>query len=463
MEGGSHIMWARHRFRWSWLIIVLLLIPASVQASRVRVGVFEFGGVGGYDEKQTASSLLAKALVDLGRFDVIERQRLDHIMREQRFQQSYPVDQFTAVEMGKVAGIAAAFIGQIDSLDAKWNRVSDGPGFYLATANLSIKIIDVRSGQLMKVLTVMGTGTGDRRDEAHVSALQACFRTNLVDQLKRVFSLESRVSRVEGDDVYLPLGRDSGIKPLQRFVLLRAEGGSDWSVDFDEGFMEEVGLVQIKSVSGSTARGRVIWSHRPPRVGDILVEESRSRNFTVGVSLQGTGLRLTGSSVPAVEETVATLVWRLGQELPFHHETGVEVLVASSLAGVGWGGFGLYGSLERPLVRGFLNATMQGAVGAAIATQYYSGYPGAPWTIPSAGTATGAHLYLRGDAGLKLYMGRKRGLRMELGTSLLATPPIRRWTAKGDSDTRYDVTKYVNYAELHAGSLSVRAGVAAAF
>lgn len=456
-------MGARHRWRWSWLLLALALVSTSVQASRVRVGVFEFGGAGDYHERQTASGFLAKALVDLGRFDVIERERLDRIMREQRFQQSYPVDQFTAVEMGRIAGITAAFIGQIDSLDARWNRVPDGPGFYLATANVSIKVIDVSTGQLVKVLTATGTGTGDRKDEAHVAALRSCFQTNLADQLKEVFSLESRVSRVEGDDIYLPLGRDSGVKPSQRFLLMRAEEGSGWIMGFDEELYEEIGLVQVKSVSSSTARARVVWSHKPPRVGDILVEESRSNNFAIGISVQGTALHLTGPWVPTTEAVVGTFVLRFGQELPFAHESGMEILAASSVDGVSWGGIGTYGAWERPLVQGLLSATAQSTVGVAIASQHYSGYPGAPWTIPSSGRATGGHFYLRGDAGLKLYLGRRRGLRLELGTSFLTGSQITEWTVKGDDDIRYNVTKYVDYPEVRARGLSLRAGVTAAF
>ena len=159
----------RYRCHRIWFsLMIVLLITGSVQASRMRVGVFAFAGAGGYYERQSAANFLTKVLVDLGRFDVIERERLELIMREQKFQRSYPVDQTTAVEAGRLAGIATAFVGQIDSLTAKRERDSDGSGYYHATANVSIRIIDVSTGQLFEGVDAFGHGyRGPKRRRSH--------------------------------------------------------------------------------------------------------------------------------------------------------------------------------------------------------------------------------------------------------------------------------------------------------
>ena len=458
----------RYRCHRIWFsLMIVLLITGSVQASRMRVGVFAFAGAGGYYERQSAANFLTKVLVDLGRFDVIERERLELIMREQKFQRSYPVDQTTAVEAGRLAGIATAFVGQIDSLTAKRERDSDGSGYYHATANVSIRIIDVSTGQLLKVLTLSGTGIEDRRDDAHIAALQACFDAYFIGELKELFALETRISRVAGDDVYLALGQDAGVKRGQQFLVLRAEDDDDPTFDFDREFMEEIALIRVTEVSRATARARVLWASRTPRVGDYLVEEGRPKLFHTGVSWQRTGVRLSGSPYyPPVEDVSNTWILRLGYELPFRHGTGLELMFCSPVSGVDVSGLGVYGSWEIPLVPKRLTVNMQGTLGIALATQEYWGYPGTPWTIPSRGSATGGQIYLKGDAGLRCYLGWREGLRLELNATFLTGAPVREWTVRsgeGVDAQRYDVTEYVDYPKVDFGGVSLRVGAAFVF
>ena len=449
----------RVRFLLVFLCMVLLVLPTYAQGARLRVGVFEFSGAGLRHERQTAANLLVKTLVDLGRFDVIERERLDQIMREQRFQQSYPVDQSTAIEMGRIVGVSVAFIGSIDHLDARWERVESGKGVYHATAGVTIKVIDVRSGRLIKVLAAKGLGTKDRRDEAQIAALESCFDLSFVEQLRKLFALESQVSRVEGDMVYLPLGRELGVRKGQRFMLLRPEYESGWDLDVEVEFSREVGMIQIIDVTGSMARGLVVWSSAPPAPGDFLVEVGDPRNWVLGLTLQSTELRLS----PYRQDAVTVWDWRIGRELPFRHETGMELFVASALDEVSLGGVGGYGSVELPLIPGAVYATVGGAVGIAMVTQPYWGYPGSYWTIPSSGKATGWTAYVRGDTGLKLYLTRQQGLRLELGASWYAAPSISAWGVRRDKKPRVDVSDYVGYPEVQFGGLSLSVGASVAF
>jgi hypothetical protein len=453
-RGGAVLCWA--------LLLVIVAGWPTCAGTRIRVGVLEFTGATSRHERQTASNRLAQVLVDLGRFDVIERERLDQIMREQRFQQSYPVDQDTAVEMGRIAGIGVIFTGHIDHLDSKWTRPSGAAGYYAATARIGIKVIDVQSGRLIKVLSTSGSGTGDRPDEAENQALGACFGTDLVGQLRGAFSLQSQVVEVDGNVVYLQLGREAGVRVGQRYTLFRPEGDG-WTTDGSGQFTKEIGLVQISSVTLDTAKGRVLWSTTPPEVGDVLMEMAEPRTWVIGLDLQAAELRLSGPPTMPLQGVVGVWHWRIGKELALRSEGGFEFVLATPLGNVSWAGFGGYGSLEMPLIPAMLDATLQGAVGLAVATQPYSGYPGLPWTIASSGTATGASFYLRGDAGLKMYLTPKRGLRLEAGTCFYGGPIITEWSVRPDGKPAYNVTNYVQYPDFRVGGVSLRGGVAYAF
>lgn len=73
-----------------------------------RVAVLSFGGSKG----DLAADLLTQSLVARGA-DVVERQRLDSVMREQSLTTSSAFDPATAKQLGKLLGVDALFVGTV--------------------------------------------------------------------------------------------------------------------------------------------------------------------------------------------------------------------------------------------------------------------------------------------------------------------------------------------------------------
>lgn len=163
------------------------------------------------------------------------------------------------------------------------------------------------------------------------------------------------------------------------------------------------------------------------------------------------------------------LVWRLDKSVCGSgalgdlaaHTIDLAHYLVGDIGEVSLGGVGGYGSVELPLIPGAVYATVGGAVGIAMVTQPYWGYP--YWTIPSSGKATGWTAYVRGDTGLKLYLTRQQGLRLELGASWYAAPSISAWGVRRDKKPRVDVSDYVGYPEVQFGGLSLSVGASVAF
>ncbi|HEY5040672.1 MAG TPA: CsgG/HfaB family protein [Verrucomicrobiae bacterium] len=96
--------------------------------------------------------IISDALVNSGRFDVYEREKLNTVMREQGLQASGVTDPQTAVALGKVAGVHYILTGAIidyghESHTFNGYGVSTRSTTYSLTA--AIKVIDVQTGKVL--------------------------------------------------------------------------------------------------------------------------------------------------------------------------------------------------------------------------------------------------------------------------------------------------------------------------
>lgn len=110
------------------------------------------------------SEFVIEQLLDAERFNVIEREMLEAIMKEHSFNMSGMVDPMTAVQIGKLAGVQYLVAGSVTGLSTKKSGASysdtywGGAGFNKNTviANVTIRFIDVETGRI--VLAASGTG-----------------------------------------------------------------------------------------------------------------------------------------------------------------------------------------------------------------------------------------------------------------------------------------------------------------
>ena len=110
------------------------------------------------------SEFVIEQLLDAERFNVIEREVLESVMKEHSFNMSGMVDPMTAVQIGKLAGVKYLVAGSVTGLSTKSSGASysdtalGGAGFNKNTviANVTVRFIDVETGRI--VLAASGTG-----------------------------------------------------------------------------------------------------------------------------------------------------------------------------------------------------------------------------------------------------------------------------------------------------------------
>lgn len=235
-------------------------VPAAAQA-KIRVALWEFEsnaerhwwfwndlGPAARNQIDTAFSN-NKTLSDM--FTVVERQKLDLIMKEQGLSTAGALDPQMAAKVGKILGIRYIITGGIDkfAINKTGGAIGRfGVGGQMVTANavINVRIIDTTTAERVVSVAAEGEvkkgggffkGTSLSRDAEWGIASEAVEKAsqNVVVKLTEAGTLdriksaagsnltaagmEAKIAKVDGNRAYLTLGGASGIKVGDKFVI----------------------------------------------------------------------------------------------------------------------------------------------------------------------------------------------------------------------------------------------------
>ncbi|MBI4351252.1 MAG: hypothetical protein HY550_07425 [Elusimicrobia bacterium] len=207
-------------------------LESKFSGPKRRIGVVEFENKSAYGQGRlggAASDILVTELVKSGKFIVVERDRMNKIMEEQKLQSQGLIDSQTAVQIGQVMGLEAIVVGSVSQFGVK----KEGSDYLItqskqqvAEVAVDLRLIDVQSGQVIladsgkgraksKKASFLGMGTKGGYDETlEGEALRAAlvqFVENAASQLnKKAWSC--MVADASGSELYLNAGQDSGVE-----------------------------------------------------------------------------------------------------------------------------------------------------------------------------------------------------------------------------------------------------------
>jgi len=190
-------------------------LAAPLSAERPVVAVIPFGVKAAVSRDITledatiVSDYVCDALINSGSFDVVERERLKEILKEQALGHSGPVDERTAAEFGRLVGAKYIICGNITGLSTRKTTgevVGLGVSKSKVFAHVAARCIEVETGR------VWLAGRGDGR--ATNTQMNAPFRiirigTDKVDFEQVHKALEDAAdSLVNGREGFLKRMRD---------------------------------------------------------------------------------------------------------------------------------------------------------------------------------------------------------------------------------------------------------------
>ena len=168
---------------------------------RLSVAVLPFESKG--DAKTLGEIVLDKlttSLVNLQRFNVMERSKLEELLKEQKLGMSGIIDASTAAQVGKNIGVEGIVLG---SVSFSGNLVS-----------IDARLIDTASGSILSARDVSSGNPGIDNVKRMVD--------DLVQKVANdIPILAGTVIQVEGDLLYIDIGLNRGIRKGMKFVIYR--------------------------------------------------------------------------------------------------------------------------------------------------------------------------------------------------------------------------------------------------
>lgn len=231
------------------------------------------------------SEFVIEQLLDTERFNVIEREMLEAIMKEHSFNMSGMVDPMTAVQIGKLAGVKYLVAGSITGLSTKKSGAAysdtawGGAGFNKNTviANVTVRFIDVETGRI--VLAASGTG------ESASTNVEFSLRKKIQEDYADVSGVENGVSDVVVTDTVDTTNMDES---ADNTIGWSDEGTESITMDVPATANTVTSVRERKIFIGTTAFSQVqVRNALYKAVGDLIY----NKNFGVLAKMDGKAKR----------------------------------------------------------------------------------------------------------------------------------------------------------------------------
>jgi curli biogenesis system outer membrane secretion channel CsgG len=269
----------------------------------VAVGAFEGAGKLGWDEGPVMAAMLQDALLQSGRFIVVEREQLDSVLKEQDLGAAGRINSETALKIGQIVGASIMIQGTVTQFEpgesGKSGRVNVpigtgavGIGGSKVTSKIAMKlrIIDLTTSQVlsthnaehtgshksmgMDVYTSVGSVGGDQFKKTPLGETAEECINKCVDHIISVMAnvpFSARVADVDGKSIYINAGSNRGV--TEGMVLGLYKTGKVIT-DPDTGLaldvkLEKTGSVKVDSVQEKLSVCSLVEGQAPKR-GDTL-------------------------------------------------------------------------------------------------------------------------------------------------------------------------------------------------
>ena len=265
----------------------LLVFVSPVVAAKPRVAVMDFDNKAQYGDWRIghgASDMLATELVKLGKYSVIERDKLASLLKEQDLGASGRIDPTTAVKIGKVLGVDYVVTGAVTEYGQS-SGGGGGGGVHVGKkgyhAAVDIRIINAATGEIVFADTaehhetsmsvrVFGIGGGESFNEQKATKVLREAIEKVVAKMTfegggggaadTAAPEQTMIADIDGTTITLNQGTASGFKVGQKVKISRKDKeikdpatGKVIRVKY-----KNVGTIEITNVADKYSEGKIV-------------------------------------------------------------------------------------------------------------------------------------------------------------------------------------------------------------
>jgi curli biogenesis system outer membrane secretion channel CsgG len=286
-------------------MVALPVAGAAQPAPRPSVAVLDFSThgltsdwYGNFQPGIALSDLLTDRMVNDGRFNVVDRSHLSSTLGEHQLAASGEVDPATAVSAGKLVGAHYLITGNVLQLDqtgasgasagsflpGPFAAAAGGVSTHRVTIKVAVRVIDARTGQIVQSFSDEETRSGTSWNAGGFTGYTAGSYSNeqfvnsdmghlIDDEAAKIASsidpsrfssgpaapvLSGHIAAIDGRSVIINIGANAGVQIGQTFAIVKSKSLIDPTTHAALHVDENVGRLQIDSVSANAAVGHVI-------------------------------------------------------------------------------------------------------------------------------------------------------------------------------------------------------------
>jgi curli biogenesis system outer membrane secretion channel CsgG len=264
---------------------VLLLASQSFAQAKIKVAIWEFDNnaahtywywdkLGPAARNQIDTAFSENKLLN-NKFSVVERDKLNLVLKEQGLAQTGAVDPATAAKVGKILGVKYIILGGIDKFDVNKNsgavgRFGVGASVVQANATINLRVVDSTTAE--RVISIAGDGGvkkggGFLKDASFSRDAEWGLASEVIDDAAKAVvaklvsgdylarissaanptgSLEGKIIKVEENRAFINLGASAGIKMGDKFNVVNI---GEALIDPDTG--AKLGASEKQTATGS--------------------------------------------------------------------------------------------------------------------------------------------------------------------------------------------------------------------
>lgn len=233
------------------------------------------------DDEDMAYERLGNALANLGRFSVVERGRIDALLRERQM----GIDGLLGERdrLSRLEGVD--YLIEIHVSNEIATQTGEGRTIIYNDQWIgSCRLIEVRRGIVARSFAINTQASGDSMAQARGRAADQ-FVAEAIGGFRDVFRLQTRIVGRQGRQVQLAMGSDQGMQ--EGYILTAIRGMAQMSQSAGGAVFQvpttEVGRIAVTRVFPGTATGVIIEGRDSIRDDDLLVEDPRASLLRLGL------------------------------------------------------------------------------------------------------------------------------------------------------------------------------------
>ena len=274
----------------------------SALKKTISVDAFSVDGAGGAVSADGMTALLTEALVNDGRFIVVERPSLAAVQAEQTLGSTKATTDETAARTGKLIGSSALVKGAV----TQFSNSASGGGLTLggvagsaslqrqtAIVAISLRVIDTTTGQVVGAYKAEGRAPSTTAQAQVTLPSGANFGSTAFKNTPIGKAAEAAVGKAvgqiaaameavpwsalvvdnQGGEIYVDAGTNADLKPGAQFVVWRKTGEltDPATGELLKVLMKKIGVIEIESVETKISTAKLVSGDAPAR-GDVLKE-----------------------------------------------------------------------------------------------------------------------------------------------------------------------------------------------